>query len=115
MDDYLLLISTFIAVGMLEIILGLPLLFEKVKPNWLYGFRLPSTLSNEEIWYKSNKYVGRDFVVSGIILTFMSLVLLLFRSGILVVEIAIIFVSLLTILTIIIVIRARIYLKKLKN
>ena len=51
----------FIFVGMLEIIMGIPLLLEKIKPNALYGFRTPKTRSSDEIWYKVNKYVGRDF------------------------------------------------------
>jgi len=42
----------------------------KIKPNWLYGFRLPKTLSDEDICYKTNKYVGRDFIFAGILVIF---------------------------------------------
>ena len=64
------LIVIYIIVGFLEIILGLPFLLGKIKPNWLYGFRLPKTLSDEDICYKTNKYVGRDFIFAGILVIF---------------------------------------------
>jgi len=71
----------FIFIGLLEIIMGIPLLLEKIKPNALYGFRTPKTRSSDEIWYKINKYVGRDFVVAGIIVTLCSPFLLIFGSS----------------------------------
>ena len=73
------LITIYIIVGVMEIILGLPLLFEKIKPNWFYGFRLPKSMSNKEIWYKTNRYVGRDFIVAGIIVIIAALVVLMFQ------------------------------------
>jgi len=115
MNEYLILITAFISLGIMEIILGLPLFLEKVKPNWLYGFRLPSTLSKEEIWYKSNKYVGRDFVVTGILVVFVSLLLIFLKSSFSVFEIILISIFLLTLPIIIIIIRGVIFLKKLKN
>lgn len=115
MNEYMILIIAFILVGIIEIIMGLPLLLEKVKPNWLYGFRLPGTLSDEEIWYKTNKYVGRDFVVMGILIIFFSLFLLFFMSSFTVFEITFVSIFLIILPMIIIIIRGVIYLKKLKN
>jgi uncharacterized membrane protein len=77
MDENLLIIIIFILVGIMEIILGIPLIYKKIKPNWFYGFRLPETVSNKEIWYKVNKQTGKDFVISGFILIITSLILLI--------------------------------------
>lgn len=115
MNDYQLLIIIFILVGLSEIISGLPLLLEKVKPNWLYGLRFLRTMPTEEIWYKSNKYFGRDIVVSGILLVLASLLLLLFKSSLSVIETFLFCLFLITLPIIIILIRAFIYLKKLSS
>ncbi|MCK4902453.1 MAG: SdpI family protein [Thermoplasmatales archaeon] len=87
MDDSLLITLIFIIAGTLEIIQAIPLIQEKIKRNKLYGFRTPKTLSSDEIWYKANKYVGKDFVFSGIILVVGSLFLLLFKESISIEEI----------------------------
>ena len=113
MSIELLLIIITVLIGILYIIIGVPLLFEKVKPNWLYGFRLPKTLSNDEIWYKSNKYVGREFIVAGIVVVFGSLFLLVFKSSFSIIEITWMGASLLTIPLIVVLIKGVIYLKKL--
>lgn len=49
------------------ILISLPLMLGKVKPNGLYGFRTKKTLSNERIWYKANKFTGWALVLSSII------------------------------------------------
>jgi len=113
MEYNVLMPLVFIFVGILEIIVGIPLLLGKIKPNWLYGFRLLKTLSTDEIWYKSNKYVGRDFVVAGIIVTLCSLFLLIFRSSFSIIEITWIGTLLLIFPIIIVLIRGFNYLKKL--
>lgn len=115
MNDYQLLIIIFILVGLSEIISGLPLLLEKVKPNWLYGLRFLRIMPTEEIWYKSNKYFGRDIVVSGILLVLASLFLLLFKSSLSVIETFLFCLFLITLPIIIILIRAFIYLKKFSS
>jgi len=112
MEYDILLILTIILIGILEIIVGLPLLFGKIKPNWIYGFRLPKTLSSDEIWYKSNRYVGRDFVITGIVVTLGSLFLYIFRFSFSIIEITWIGVSLLIIPLIVVLIRGVIYLKQ---
>jgi uncharacterized membrane protein len=113
MDYDVVLILTTIVVGMSEIILGIPLLFEKIKPNWVYGFRLPNILSNEEIWYKSNKYVGRDFIVAGMIVIIGSLILFAVKSEFSILEITWTITLLLILPIIIVLIRGFNYLKKL--
>jgi len=103
----------FIFVGTLEIIMGIPLLLEKIKPNTLYGFRTPKTRSSDEIWYKANKYFGRDFLIVGIIITICSLFLLVCESGLSVIEISWIGILILTVPLVAVVVRSLVYLKKL--
>lgn len=56
----------FSAVGVLYIGLGIPLLFDRVPPNWWYGCRTRKTLSDVNIWYAVNRITGRDLIVAGI-------------------------------------------------
>ena len=67
MDNFTLIII-FVLAGFMEVILGKSMLLGKIKPNWFYGFRTSKTMSNKEIWYKSNKYFGRNLIIIGIIL-----------------------------------------------
>jgi uncharacterized membrane protein len=54
-----------IGIGLLLIGLAIPLVSKKIPPNRWYGFRTPETLNNEELWYKANRYLGRDLIVYG--------------------------------------------------
>ncbi len=47
--------------------LGAPLILGKVKPNAVYGFRTPKTLSNDEIWYAANRTAGWDMVLAAVV------------------------------------------------
>ncbi len=113
MEEQTMITIAYIIVGILQMLVGVPLIFEKIKPNSLYGFRLPKTMSNEEIWYKANKYVGRDFVVAGGIVMISSLIFLIFKSSFSLVETAFIGASILVISVVAILVRGLLYLKKL--
>ena len=54
-------------VSALFIILGLPLVFEAVAPNSLYGVRTAAALSDENSWYHINSIGGWGVVVSGVL------------------------------------------------
>ena len=45
----LMLVIIFALIGFIEIILGIPLLLEKIKPNRFYGFRTSKIMSNKDI------------------------------------------------------------------
>ena len=53
-------------VSLLMVVLGIPLILEKVPRNRIYGFRTPKTLSNDTIWYPANKTAGWDLLVAGV-------------------------------------------------
>ena len=113
MDIDFFVILIFILVGVIEILLGLPLLYEKIKPNWFYGFRLPKTVNNEDIWYNINKYTAKDMIISGIVIIIGMLILLLFKSSVSLSQIVLIGTILIVITLIIFFIRGLNYLKKL--
>jgi uncharacterized membrane protein len=81
MDDATIILLVFTISGVAEIIQGIPLMLEKVKPNWLYGFRLPGTVSKKEVWYPVNRYLGRGLVIAGIILVIGTLFLFMVDLG----------------------------------
>jgi hypothetical protein len=52
--------------GLLLAGLSVPLILHKIPPNGLYGFRIPATLNNPDLWYTVNAYAGRRFLVVGL-------------------------------------------------
>lgn len=64
------------------IVISIPLILDKIKPNNLYGFRTQKTLSNEEIWYKANKFAGIALLISGIIALVSALSIFIFAEKI---------------------------------
>jgi hypothetical protein len=61
-----LLLALYAFGGLLLAGLSVPLILHKIPPNGLYGFRIPSTVENPELWYKVNAYSGRRFLVAGL-------------------------------------------------
>jgi len=49
--------------GLVLIAVSIPLIFGKIKPNRWYGFRTPTTLSDEQIWYAANKKTSIDMSI----------------------------------------------------
>jgi uncharacterized membrane protein len=60
------LLSLYFASGFLLVVIALPLIFGKIKPNPFYGFRVAKTLNNPELWYAVNKYSGRLLFYCGL-------------------------------------------------
>lgn len=58
----------FIFIGLLFIGLAIPMIFRRVPPNHIYGFRVRKTLENPDIWYKANEYAGKALVRAGIVI-----------------------------------------------
>lgn len=54
-----------VPIGLLYVYLGI--LFLKAKRNWFIGVRTPWTIMNDEVWDKTNRIVGKFFVVDGIL------------------------------------------------
>ena len=51
-----------IALDLLGVLIAVPLARRRVPPNPLYGFRTPTTLRDEFVWYEANAYFGRGLL-----------------------------------------------------
>ena len=60
-------IISYILVGLVFIIIAIPLVQNKIKPNNFYGFRTRKTLSDPKIWYPANAYAARWLIAMGVI------------------------------------------------
>lgn len=65
----------FIGTGVLLIALSIPLIRRRVRPNALYGLRVPATLSDEVVWYEANARSGRDLCILGCVQVLVAVVL----------------------------------------
>jgi uncharacterized membrane protein len=56
-------VIVFILIGILIFVMGAVLYLGKIPPNRWFGFRTPDTLANKDLWYKANRYLGRDVMI----------------------------------------------------
>ena len=103
----MLIFEILIILGVLYILFGVPLILEKIKRNYWYGFRVKKTMSNDLIWYKANKFTGWCLLFSGIFIILGSIILRNFL------EEFTLFLILVTFSLLIITVLPFIYLKKL--
>jgi len=74
------LLVMYLVIGLLTVLISLPLIAGRVKPNPVYGFRIRATLENPETWYKVNKYFAQRLLLAGLVETLASIGLY-FASG----------------------------------
>ena len=67
MEENFIFSSFFMFMGILEVLFAIPLIYMKIPPNKIYGFRIRETLNDKQLWYDVNSYCGRDLLLSGII------------------------------------------------
>ena len=60
------LVLTNFITGLILVLISLPMMANKIKPNRFYGFRTRRTLENPEAWYKANEFAGKQLFVAGI-------------------------------------------------
>lgn len=58
-------------IGVMFFIMGLYM--EKLKLNWMMGFRNMWTLSSEVVWDKTNRLAGKIFMISGLLIAVTSI------------------------------------------
>lgn len=56
----------YAVIGLLSVVVAVPLIKGKVKPNALYGFRVPQTLNDPAVWYAVNAHFGRRLLLTGL-------------------------------------------------
>jgi uncharacterized membrane protein len=69
------LLILYLASGVLLTLLLLPLLWGKIPPNGLYGFRVRATLENPSIWYAANRFAAKRLLWSGVTFVVAALIL----------------------------------------
>lgn len=89
----------FVAIGLLFVGLSVPLIRRRVKPNHLYGFRTPKTMSNEQIWYDANVYAGRTLLWAGIVFIVVVVIYFVLRTNFIAYNIVCAVVGMTTVLT----------------
>jgi len=67
------LLVLYVVSGILLILLAIPLIRKKIKPNGLYGFRVKQTMSDPELWYAVNCYSGKWLLFCGVVIVFSSI------------------------------------------
>lgn len=65
----------------LFVVVGIPLAMKMVPQNGWYGVRTTETMSNKEIWYRANAFMGKGTVASGILSLLILLALDRFWTG----------------------------------
>ncbi len=58
----------YVGAGILLVGISIPLIQRRIKPNPLYGFRVPKAYKSDEIWYDINAYSGMRLLVGGIVI-----------------------------------------------
>jgi uncharacterized membrane protein len=69
------LVLVFAGCGLLIVLLAIPMIRRRVKPNGLYGLRVPATFADEWVWYEANARTGLDMLWLGLLLLVLALAL----------------------------------------
>ncbi len=64
------LLFLYVGSGLVLTMISLPLIAGKIKPNALYGFRVPATLDNPDLWYPVNRYAAKRLLIAGLLMIF---------------------------------------------
>lgn len=57
------LLIFYVSLSLLQTLIALPLMRDKIKPNPFYGFRVQQTLEKPEVWYAVNRHFGNRLFV----------------------------------------------------
>ena len=55
-------LSSYFVTGIVFILVSIPLLFNRIGPNWFYGVRIPKAYESTEMWYKVNRLGAKVFL-----------------------------------------------------
>jgi uncharacterized membrane protein len=67
----------YVGFGLLLAALSVPMILRKVKPNGLYGFRIPATLRDPKLWYEANAYAGKYLLATSLLFVLAAVLLYL--------------------------------------
>lgn len=63
-----LLLILFAGTGLILVLIALPLIDRRIKPNPFYGFRVRRTLEDAELWYAVNAHSGQRLLIAGLVM-----------------------------------------------
>ena len=67
-----LLLTVFVSAGVMLVGLSIPLIRRRIGPNPWYGFRVPATTNDPDIWYPVNEYMAWRLLWTGITVVLVS-------------------------------------------
>ena len=77
MNDFLpitfILMPSAILLAAIIILISIPLLHNSIGPNRIYGFRTRRTLSNPDLWYKTNKYMAKELIAAAAVIILLAI------------------------------------------
>lgn len=80
MNDWASAGLTLTIVGMVFVIIGLPLVRGRIPRNGFYGYRIPTTMRDDRVWYPVNTLMGLWLIWAGSLATVLGVLLLLLRN-----------------------------------
>ncbi len=69
-----------IVLGLTLIGIGIPLALGKIPMNQAYGVRFAKSFESDELWFKINRYGGKQFIIWSIPITLLGLIVLVFPT-----------------------------------
>lgn len=76
----LILILLFVAVGIMNMGIAVPMILGNVPPNGSYGVRTAATMSDPDIWYPANEFGGKAIFAAGAVCFTGSVIVFLLRD-----------------------------------
>ena len=70
--------ASYIATGVILVLVAIPMIRRRVPPNRLYGLRVSATYADEWVWYEANAASGRDMLLLGVVQLAVTIIGLLF-------------------------------------
>ena len=70
-----------LALSVFVILVAVPLAKRRIPPNRWYGFRVPATFADREVWFETNAQAGRDLIYLGLLLVLVALALPMFAAA----------------------------------
>ena len=71
----MLLVGIFAFCAGVIIVLALPMMRGRVRPNGLYGLRTAATFADESVWYEANARSGFELLLLGVLLLVLAVAL----------------------------------------
>ena len=62
-----LVLGVGVALGVLVVLLAIPLILKRVRPNRYYGLVTVNRFESQSLWYRANRFLGVALLVAGLV------------------------------------------------